>query len=445
MSGDLLKDEATLRERVEALLKDAKRQGATMAEAGLSVESGLSVTVRLGEVETIEYHRDKGLGVTVYMGKRKGSASTTDFSPAAIRETVKAACAIARHAEEDPCAGLPDPDLLAWEYPDLDLYHPWDIDAEGAIALARDCEKAALALDKRIQNSEGASLSSHQGMRVYGNSHGFVGAYPSTRHGLSCSVIAREGEEMQREYWYTAGRAKEDLEAPEGVGEKAARRALARLGGRTIPTCKVPVVFEAPVAGSLLAHLVSAIRGGALYRKASFLLDHLGRRIFPDFVHIHEQPHLKRALGSAPFDNEGVATHAHDIVAAGRLQSYVLDNYSACRLKMRTTGNAGGVHNLIIDAGPHDLEELLGHMGRGLLVTELMGMGVNIVTGDYSRGASGFWVEGGAIQYPVQEITIAGNLRDMFQGFLAVGKDVDRRGNIHTGSLFIESMTVAGD
>ncbi len=438
-------NEADLKARVEDLLREAKRRGASGAAAGVSVESGLSVTVRLGEVETVEYHRDRGLGITVYMGRRKGSASTTDVSPQGLKEAVEAACAIARYAQEDPCAGLPEPELLAWEYPDLDLHHPWGIGAEGAIALAKDCERAALDCDPRIRNSEGASLTSHEGLRVYGNSHGFIGAYPSTYHSLSCTAIAREGEEMQRDYWYTAGRAKEDLEAPAQVGERAARRALARLGGRTLPTGTWPVVFEAPVAGSLLAHLISAIRGGALYRKASFLLDHLGRRIFPDFVHIHEQPHLKRALGSAPFDNEGVATRPHDIVAAGRLKSYVLDRYSACRLGMQTTGNAGGVHNLIIDPGPDDLEALLRRMGKGLLVTELLGMGVNIVTGDYSRGASGFWVEDGVIQHPVQEVTIAGNLRDMFQGLVAVGRDVDLRGNIRTGSLFIASMTVAGD
>jgi len=429
---------------VAAILAEAKRRGASAAEAGVNAEGGLSVTVRLGEVETVEHNRDKGLGVTVYFGQRKGSASTSDFSGEAIRETVGAACAIARYTAEDPCAGLADAALMARDIPDLDLHHPWEPDAEHAIALAEECEAAAQAVDKRITNSEGATVSSHAGYRVYGNSHGFMGAYPSSRHSVSCAVIADDGHGMQRDYWYTVARDKRDLETVRSVGQRAGDRTVKRLGGRRLSTRQSPVLFVAEVAGGLFGNFIRAIRGESLYRKASFLLDQLGQPVFPSFIHIHEQPHIKKALGSSPFDGEGVATRARDIVAAGVLQSYVLDSYSARKLGMQTTGNAGGVHNLTIDSGPHDFAALLKEMGTGLLVTEMMGMGVNIVTGDYSRGAAGFWVEDGAIQYPVEEITIAGNLRDMFMGIAAVGNDVDMRGSTRTGSVLIERMTIAG-
>ncbi len=436
---------AQLEDLVRDILAEARAQGASAAEAGVSLETGLSVTARLGEVETIEYNRDKGLGVTVYFGGRKGSSSTSDFTPEAVREAVRAACGIAKYTAEDEYAGLAEAALMAREVPDLDLCHPWGINAEQAIELAIECEDAARGMDVRITNSEGGSVSSHQGYRVYGNSHGFIGAYPSTRHSLSCAVIGGEGEGMQRDYWFTVARDSVELEAAAEVGRRAAQRTLRRLDARRLPTCQVPVIFAAEIATSLLSHFTSAIRGGALYRKATFLLDHLGKQIFPAHIHIHEQPHLKRALGSTPFDNEGVATLARDIVRDGVLQGYILDSYAARKLGMQTTGNAGGVHNLVIDPGALDLDGLLRRMDKGLLVTELMGMGVNAVTGDYSRGAAGFWVENGEIQYPVEEITIAGNLRDMFMRIVEVGNDVEMRGGTRTGSILIEEMMIAGE
>ncbi|MEK7207763.1 MAG: metalloprotease PmbA [Pseudomonadota bacterium] len=452
------------RERLTALVREvlaeAKQQGATTAEVGVNISQGLSVSVRLGEVETVEHTRDKGLGLTVYFGQRTGSASTTDFGREALRDTVRAACAIARHTAEDDCSGLADPDRLAREIPDLDLHHPWNPGVDKAIVLARECEAAARGVDKRITNSEGASLSTHEGLEVYGNTHGFLGAVAGSRHSLSVSVIAQDDAGMQRDYWYTAARDARALDAPAMVGRLAANRTLKRLNARRLSTRQCPVLYEAPIAGSLLSHFVGAIRGGALYRQASFLLDSLGKKIFTDFVRIHEQPHLKGALGSAAFDGEGVATVPRDLVRDGVLLGYVLDSYSARKLKVPTTGNAGGVHNLTITPGSDDsrdgggraasgtaaddLAALLKRMGTGLFVTELIGFGVNTVTGDYSRGAAGFWVENGEIQYPVEEITIAGNLREMFLHLAAVGSDVDRRGNIRTGSILIENMTVAG-
>lgn len=439
-----LPDKTRLEALVREILAEAQAQGASAAEAGVSFDVGLSVTVRLGEVEILEYHRARGLGVTVYFGQRKGSASTSDIRPAAVRETVRAACGIARYTAEDACAGLADPERLAREIPDLELDHPWNITAERAIELARECEDTARAADARITNSEGASVATHRSLRVYGNSNGFIGGYPSTRHSISCTVVARQGDRMQRDYWYSVAREPAALESPAAVGRRAAERTVRRLGGRKLATCKAPVLFVPELARGLLGHFVGAIRGASLYRKASFLLDHLGKQVFPSYLRIHEQPHLKRALGSAPFDNEGVATQARDVVRDGRLEGYVLDSYAARRLGMQTTGNAGGVHNLTVEPGALDFPGLLREMGTGLLVTELMGQGVSIVTGDYSRGAAGFWVEDGEIQYPVEEITIAGNLRDMFQQVVAVGNDVDTRGSIRTGSWLIESMTIAG-
>jgi PmbA protein len=427
-------------------LAEARAMGATQAEAAINVAQGLAVTVRLGEVETVEHTRDKGLGVTVYFGQRTGSASTTDLSAAAVREAVRAACTIARYTAADDCAGLADPALLARDFPDLELYHPWHPGIELAIERARACEQAALVADKRVTNSEGASLSSHEGLEVYANSHGFLASQAATRHGLSVSVIAQDDAGMQRDYWYSVDRAARGLDHPEAIGREAARRAARRLGSRRLSTRKAAVLFEAPVASSLLSHFVSAVRGGNLYRRASFLLDQLGQPVFAPCVRLHEQPHLRGALGSAAYDSEGVATHARDLVRGGVLLGYVLDSYSGRKLKLPTTGNAGGAHNLTLDStGPEDLAGLLGKMGTGLLVTELIGFGVNTVTGDYSRGAAGFWVEGGAIRYPVEEITIAGNLRDMFRGIVAVGRDVDTRGNLRTGSILLEPLTVAGD
>ena len=429
---------------VEYVLAEARKSGASAAEAGVNISQGLSLTVRLGEVETVEHTRDKGMGVTVYFGQHTASASTTDFSEQALRETVRAACTIARYTAEDDCAGLADPERLAKDIPDLDLYHPWNPGTERAIELARTAESAARGVDKRITNSEGGSLSTHEGLEVYGNTHGFLGAVAATRHSLSVSVIAQDDSGMQRDYWYTVARAAAALESPEKVGLEAARRSLRRLGSQKLSTRECPVLYEAPLASSLLSHLVSAVRGSSLYRQASFLLDSIGQPVFADFVRIHEQPHLKGAQGSAAFDSEGVATKPRDLIRDGILQGYVLDSYSARKLKMATTGNAGGVHNLTIEPGQDDLEGLLKRMHTGLLVTELIGFGVNMVTGDYSRGAAGFWVENGEIQYPVEEITIAGNLKDMFRHVAAVGNDVDTRGNIRSGSILIESMTVAG-
>ncbi|MEW8562076.1 MAG: metalloprotease PmbA, partial [Candidatus Thiodiazotropha sp.] len=411
----------------------------------VSSNAGLTLTVRLGETETIEHTRDNGLGVTVYFGHRKGSASTSDLSPQAIKETVEAACNFARYTSEDPCSGLAEAELMATETPDLDLYHPWHQSVDEAIELAIRCEDAARDFDPRIFNSEGASLNSHDGLHVYGNTHGFVGGYPSSRHSLSCAVVGKQDGSMQRDYWYTLSRQSERLESPEEVGRRAAERTVARLNARQLPTQQAPVLFQADVAVGLLRSFIGAIRGSALYRKASFLLDHLERPVFPAFVTIHEEPHLPMGLASAAYDNEGVATRSREFVRRGVLESYVLDSYAARKLGMQTTGNAGGVRNLRISSGELDREGLLGKMDRGLLVTELMGQGVNMVTGDYSRGAAGFWVEGGEIAYPVEEITIAGNMRDMMMGLLEVGSDRETRSSVQTGSWLIERMMIAGE
>lgn len=429
----------------EKILAEAKSQGASAAEAGISIDRGLTVTARLGDVETIEHHRDQGLGVTVYFGQTKGSASTTDLSLPAIKESVKAACWIARFSTEDDCNGLPDEDLMATEIADLDLCYPWQLTPDYAIDLAIQCENVARAFHADISNSEGASITSHDGLSVLGNSHGFIHGYPTSRHSLSCCVLGQRGESMQRDYWFSVSRDQRDLESAEAVGRKAAERTLMRLNARPINTRQCPVIFAPEVASGLLGHFLGAISGGSLYRKSSFLLDSLGEQIFPANIHIHEQPHLKKGLGSAPYDTEGVATKARDIVKDGVVESYILGSYSARKLKMQTTGNAGGVHNLAIDLGDLDQQGLMREMHQGLLVTEVMGQGVNTITGDYSRGASGFWVEGGEIQYPVEEITIAGNLRDMYKDIVAVGNDLDTRGNVRTGSILVGNMTVAGD
>ncbi len=430
---------------ISECLEEARLQGATGAEAGASIEQGLSVTSRLGEVETIEHHRSRGLGITVYIGQRKGSASTSDISRQAMRETVQAACRIARYAAEDPYAGLPDVHRLATEYPDLDLYHPWSLDAQEAIALATACENAALGHHYEIRNSEGASLNTFEGLRVLGNSLGFLHGYATSRHSLSCSVIGQRGEEMQRDDWWTVAREAKALEAPEAVGRQAAERTLRRLGAQPLSSRQCPVIFAADVAGGLIGHFLGAIRGGNLYRKSSFLLDHLGKPVFPAFVQIQESPHIPRGLASAPYDAEGVATQPHAIIRDGILESYILSTYSARKLGMETTGNAGGVHNIIVETGSSSLNELLNQMDTGLLVTELMGQGVNGVTGDYSRGAAGFWIEKGQISHPVEEFTIAGNLKDMYAGLVAIGNDVDLRGNIRTGSILLDRITIAGN
>lgn len=437
--------QAQLEQMVNDLLNEARQQGASAAEAAVSSDSGLAINVRKGEVETIEHTRDQGLGITVYFGQRKGTASTSDFKPEAIRDTVRAACNIARFTNDDPCSGLADADRMATDIPDLDLYHPWDITPETAIELGKRCESAALELDPRISNTEGASVNSHSGLHVYGNSHGFIGGYPSSRHSLSCSVIGQQNGSMQRDYWYTVSRDAKDLESEFDVGRKAGERTLARLGARKLSTRQAPVIFRADIAGSLLRSLISAISGSSLYRKASFLLDHLGEPIFPAHIQIQEQPRIPGGLGSASFDSEGVATYDKSIIQDGVLQTYLLGSYSARKLGLQSTANAGGVHNLSITPGEQDLDGLLREMGTGLLVTEMMGHGVNMVTGDYSRGAAGFWVEQGEIQFPVEEITIAGNLKQMFNQLLAVGNDEERRSSIRTGSLLIEQMTIAGE
>ena len=434
-----------LRQIARDVLDYATRRGASAAETEVSEATGQTVTVRRGEVETIEYNRDKGIGVTVYLGKQRGHASTTDFSPQAMRDTVDAALSIARFTAADEFAGLADEDMLARDIPDLHLFHPWELPVERAIELARQCEDAGFAVDKRVTNSEGATISTQGSHFIYGNTLGFLAGFPGSRHGVWCSLIAGKGDEMQRDDWYETSRDARDLPDPALVGRRAGERALRRLGARKIATTQVPVLFEAPVAASLLGHFVSAVSGGNLYRKSSFLLDSAGKSVFAPRVNISEQPHIDKGLASAPFDEEGVATRARDVVKDGVVQGYFLGTYSARKLGLRSTGNAGGNHNLSLRDTGIDFPGLLRAMGSGLLITEAMGQGVNSVTGDYSRGAAGYWVEGGEIAYPVQEITIAGNLKDMFRGIAAVGNDVVRRGSRYCGSVLVERMTVAGD
>jgi PmbA protein len=439
-----------LQEMSESVLRMAKSAGATAAEAEISLGFGQNVSVRMGETETIEYNRDKGMSVTVYFGQRKGHASTSDLSAQALQETVDAACNIARYTAQDEFCGLADAALMAKEMPDLDLYHPWLISVEQALEIAANCEAAARSVDSRINNSEGAAVSAYEGMFAYANSHGFMGGYPSSRHSISCSVIAEAEDGMQRDYWYSNARSADDLDAAEFVGRLAGERTVRRLGCRKVKTAQVPVLFEAPLASGLISSLVGAISGGNLYRKSSFLLDSLGKQVMSPIVNIYEDPFLKRGLASASFDNEGVATQSRSLVEKGVLQGYMLSSYSARKLGMTATGNAGGNHNLIVshangDAARLDFDGLLKAMGTGLLVTELLGSGLNMVTGDYSRGAAGFWVENGVIAYPVEEITIAGNMRDMFRQIIALGNDVLVQGSKQTGSILIERMTVAGE
>jgi PmbA protein len=435
----------TLQKIAQDVLSQAKKLGATACETDISDGFGQNVTVRRGEVETIEYNRDKGLSVTVYMGQKRGHASSSDFSPQAVSDTVAAAISIAGHTAADDCAGLADVELLAREFPDLDLYFPWDLPVEQAIEMAKTCEAAALEVDKRLTNSEGASVYLNESQFVYANSLGFMGGYPASRHSISCAVIASQDDTMQRDYWYSVARNAIDLEEADSIGKKAGMRTAARLGAKKIPTCEVPVLFEAPIASSLMGHFVKAISGGSLYRKSSFLLDSIGKQVFAPHIQIREVPHLKRGLASQAFDDEGVATRERKIVENGVVQGYFLGSYSARKLGMRTTGNAGGNHNLILENGVGlDFPALLKEMGRGVLVTELLGQGVNPVTGDYSRGAAGFWVESGEIQHAVEEITIAGNLKNMLLGITAAGNDVVVRGSKQCGSLLIDKMMVAG-
>ncbi len=430
---------------VAAQATTAARAAGCAAAVGVNAGNGLSIGVRHGEVETLEYHRDKSLAVTVYRDGRKGSATTTDFAPAAIAETVAAAVRIAADAESDACAGLIDPRYLAHDLPDLDLDHPWDIEPDAAIAIALECEAAARGAEREVSQVDEAAVSRYRGLHAYADTQGFAGAWRATRHGLSCTVVGSRDGAMQRGYWYTTARRAADLEAASAVGRQAAARTVARLGARKLKTCKAPVIFENRLATGLVGHLVAAVSGANLYREASFLRNALGTRVFPDFVTIDERPHLPRGLGSAPCDGEGMATRDRLLVDRGVLAGYLLDGYAARRLKLAPTGHAGGVHNLILADRGEDLAALLRHMGRGLLVTELMGFGVNLVTGDYSRGASGFWVENGVVDHPVEEITIAGNLREMFANLVAAGSDLERRGTIQCGSILLPEMTIAGD
>jgi PmbA protein len=439
-------DQADLQSIIERALEEAQARGASQAEAAVSQDTGLSVGVRLGEVETLEHQRDRSMGITVYFGRRKGSASTADFSLDAVRATVAKACSIARFTAEDACSGLADAVLMAREPSNLDLSHPWNIAADRAIEIAKSCEASALAFDPRINNSEGASLSTHQGLHVYGNTHGFVGGYPTTSHSLSCVVLAGTGEDMQRDYWYSSSRDWHELEQAEAIGRESARRTIARLGPRRLSTRRAPVLFVPEIARGLIGHFTAAIRGSSQYRQSSFLLNSVGQQVFPSGFSIAERPHIPKAAGSAPFDDEGVATRDRELVADGVVTGYILSSYSARKLGLETTGNAGGSHNLLVKPSlAGGMDALLRRLGTGLLVTELMGQGVNMVTGDYSRGAAGFWVENGSIQYPVAEITIAGNLRDMLKGVAAVGDDVDVRGATRMGSILLPEMTIAGN
>lgn len=437
-----------LAELSQRLLARARACGATQAEVSCSEDRGLNVNVRMGAVETVESTRDRSIGVTVYFGKRKGSASTADLREDSLDATVDQACAIAEFTEDDPAAGLAEAGLMATDLREFDTWHPWALDADRAIDLALACEAAGRDVDTRIGNSDGASVGSNESLVVYANSHGFIGRERDTQHSIGCALIAGRGEDMQRDGWYSVALAESDLESPAAIGRRAAQRALARLSPRQLPTGEYPVLFAAEMARSLIGHLIGAVSGGALYRRASFLVDSVGTQLFPDWFSIVERPWLMRGLRSAAFDGEGVATRESALVEGGVLQRYVLGSYSARKLGLQTTANAGGMHNLEVAAGGAQsgasLETMLRGMGRGLLVTELMGQGVNGITGDYSRGAGGFWVENGEIAYPVDGITIAGNLKRMFQGIEAVGSDIDPRSHLRTGSILVGRMTVAG-
>lgn len=437
----------SLEERVQMVLDHARACGASAAQVVVSHNVGLSVTVRKGEVDTLEHERDQQMGLVAYFGQSKGSASTTDFSVAALRQTAEAACRIARYTEPDPHAGLPDPEDQARDWNDLDLDHPWDCASDRAIELARRIEAAGFAFDPRVDNSEGASVSTHRAMAYLGDSQGFAGGYRSTRHSLSCSLVARDAAGMQRDDAYSVSRNPSALADPEAIGREAAERTLKRLGSRRIGTRQCPVLFAPEMARSLIGHFTRAISGGAQYRKSSFLLDAAGQSVFPDWMQIAEDPHLPGALGSAPFDGEGVRTRARRLIDGGILQGYILDSYAARRLGLQTTGNAGGARNVTVQPHPADqgFLDLLADMGTGLVVMELIGQGVNAVTGDYSRGAAGFWVENGEIVHPVEEVTIAGNLKEIYPRIAAVGNDIDIRGNVRTGSILVDAMTVAGE
>lgn len=433
-----------LEQLVQLALEEALRHGVDQAEVGASHDMGLSATARLGDVENLEYTNDRGIGITVYRDNRKGSASTSDISPAAVHEAVAKACTFATYTAADEFAGLADADLMCADVRDLQLDHPWSVDSATAIDMAIACEDTALRFDPRITNSDGATVSTNRGTRAYGNSHGFVGSFSKTSHSISCVVLGTTDGEMQRDYYYSVARDPNDLEATQRIGEMAARRAVGRLGARKIDTMRAPVLFTPELARGFIGHAIGAIAGGAQYRRASFLLGALDEKIFPDFVRIEERPHLLKGMASAPYDAEGVGTYDRDIVTDGVLRGYVLSSYSARRLGMQTTANAGGTQNLVVPGNADDLASLAKQMGKGLIVEELIGHGVNAVTGDYSRGVVGQWVENGEVQYPVHEVTIAGNLRDLYLRIAAIGNDQDTRGGIRCGSLLVEEMTIAG-
>ena len=423
----------------------AKATGATAAEADFSESLGQSVSVRLGEIEQIEFQQDKSLDITVYVGKRKGRASTADFSEKALQDTVKAAIDIARYTAEDDCAGLADASLMAQHIGDLDRYHEWDLSTQAAVELAKQCEQAALNEDEHIENSEGAAVQTGHYQYVYGNTHGFAAHQQGTRHSISCSVVAADENGMQRDYWYDSSCRHQDMDSPGQIGQTAAERTLRRLNSRSIPTGNYPVLFDATVSGGLIGHLVGALSGGSLYRQSSFLIDSIGKQVLPDFLSLREEPHIPRASGSTYFDSEGVTTRPRFVIRDGIIEGYFLSSYSARKLGMQTTGNAGGAHNLYLNHTHETQSDLLKEMGTGLLVTELMGQGVNAITGDYSRGAAGFWVENGIIAYPVHEITVAGRLQDMYRNIVGVSDDALRRSSNQIGSILIGSMTVAGN
>lgn len=428
----------------ESILAEAKRLGALEAEVNIDLNKGFTVSGHGGDVETVEYHQDKSIEITVYFGKRMGTASLSDIRPEAIKDAVEAACHIAKFTDEDPASGLADFEDLAFNYPAIELNQPWDVSVEQAIEMVCECERQAKAYDPRIMNAEQSSLSTLQVYSLYANSHGFIGVYPTTHHELSCVLIAKDQQDMQRDYSYTVGVNPHQLVDIKDIAKEAALRTIQRLGARQISTMKAPVIYLAEEARGLLGHFASAIHGRHVYRKSTFLLDHIGKKVFPDFMHLEEKPHIDWALGSAPFDDDGVYTRDNVFVENGILKQYALDVYSARKLGLTTTGNGGGLHNIIVKTGKNDLQALLKKMNRGLLITELMGQGVNLLTGDYSRGAGGFWVENGEIQYPVHEITVAGNLKEIYAKIADIGNDIDIRGNIRTGSILIEEMTIAG-
>lgn len=439
-----LQQKSTQENLAKDILAKAKELGADQAELAVDTDKGFTVTVRMGDVESIEYNQEKSLHLIVFFGKKSGTVSISDLSPSSIQTALEKACNIARYTQEDPYSGLADKDQLAFEYPQLDLNHPWNITPDQAIEQALQCENLSRAADKRIVNSEGAIVSTMEYFHTYANSNGFIGSFPSTSHSMSCTLIASNGKEMERDYDYTIARDAKDLESIDTLAKRVTQKTVQRLNARPLSTREVPVIFSAQIARTLIGHFVSAISGSNIYRKSSFLVDHIQKPIFPKHIRIDERPHILKGNSSEPFDSEGVKTRAQDFVTDGVLQKYILGSYSARKLGMQTSGNADGVHNLFISTSDYDLSQLLKQMGRGLLVTEVIGQGVNIVTGDYSRGAFGYWVENGEIQYPVHEITIAGYLPDMYANIVAIANDVDLRGNLKTGSILIERMTIAG-